>query len=115
MFPAVGIDRVIEVSKCLLSAAAGVAEAGAPAVLAALDAAEAAGKSPRAKAGLALQLAQYLDLDGVLSCCERLWPQWADNGCRMIELVRPPALSPHYLPQRMTSCNANPLFLCPLV
>ena len=79
-------------SASLLSAAGGVAEAGAPAASAAGDAAvEAADKAPRAKANLANQLAEYLDLDGVLSCYERLWPQWADNGCRMIELVRPHA------------------------
>lgn len=68
------------------------AEDGAGAVSAADEAAgEAVGKAPLAKRKLADQLAQYMDLDGVLSCCERLWPQWADNGCRMIELVRPPA------------------------
>ena len=37
---------------------------------------------------LAHQLAQELDIDGVLRVCERLWPDWAANGCRMIELVR---------------------------
>ena len=55
------------------------------------EAGERAGKAAVAKDRLAYQLQQYLDLDGVLSCCERLWPAWADNGCRMIELVRPPA------------------------
>ncbi len=36
-------------------------------------------------------------LEDVLDACERIWPEWADNGCRLLDLGVPLFPPPHSL------------------